>query len=799
MLKYWLFLLFLGFSIPLKAQNLVSDPGFEMIRDTTFCFGGIDTSVANQTSIFFRFPKVLKYWHSPSYVLAGYVNFECRKTHPANGNVANDFGSKKPFEGDGIAQLFCFLGSIDANSDSTFDNRRAYIQTRLTNTLKKNTYYKVIFHASPTYHVRLSDDWNHYAISNLGAYLSNERPTRFNNPYSFNNSEKNTVIQVNPQIQNHSDSLLSDTSSWYKICGIFKAEGGEKWLTIGNFSTDSATNLQLIHSASASGRVIVSSMYYIDLVSVEEVTLFPNETISKDTVVCKGSLFTKTLRARPGASYYQWSTGDSSSSITVDSIGIYWLNADYGCGLETDTFRIVEQAALSLNLGADIEICEDADSVKITAPLGFNQYLWSTGDSLNEIRVKQSGIYTLMAVYLCDTLFDTITVSVKNKPLPPLVSDTGFCLNASVQLNANGQNLLWYDSLEDSSPKQTSPTYLNGQLGKKRFFVSQTINGCESDVASFIVLTEAPTNENLENDTILCSVDSLVIGSPYHQGWKYRWNTSDTTSFITVSNSGLYRLQVSNYCKSSIDSIRVDFNTTPQPPIVQDLTFCKTDIITIESLKVKGANLKWYASESANGSSNVPDFSFSSNVGQHDFYVSQTVGGCEGKKSHFTINIIQKPEVNIVSDTLLCDGEQLLLDVFSEKASYKWNTGATSSSILITTPGLFIVEVIHSCGVIKTESKVAFEVCETNVFMPNAFSPNGDGKNDTFFPEGKNFEIIYFQVFNRWGELIYNHPSPWDGKHNGQIVQTGTYVYYIEYKNFKGETQYLKDTFTILK
>jgi gliding motility-associated-like protein len=70
----------------------------------------------------------------------------------------------------------------------------------------------------------------------------------------------------------------------------------------------------------------------------------------------------------------------------------------------------------------------------------------------------------------------------------------------------------------------------------------------------------------------------------------------------------------------------------------------------------------------------------------------------------------------------------------------------------------------------------------TSLYIPNTFTPNGDGMNDTFGVAGEAIKDFQLQIFNRWGQLIYetdNANDRWDGTHNGQKVQMGTYVYRV--------------------
>ena len=80
---------------------------------------------------------------------------------------------------------------------------------------------------------------------------------------------------------------------------------------------------------------------------------------------------------------------------------------------------------------------------------------------------------------------------------------------------------------------------------------------------------------------------------------------------------------------------------------------------------------------------------------------------------------------------------------------------------------------------------VDIDECSFNgLYVPNAFTPNGDGENDRFTAVGENIEELELFIFNRWGELIYesHYMEPWDGRYKGEIVQQDVYVWRINYK-----------------
>ena len=83
---------------------------------------------------------------------------------------------------------------------------------------------------------------------------------------------------------------------------------------------------------------------------------------------------------------------------------------------------------------------------------------------------------------------------------------------------------------------------------------------------------------------------------------------------------------------------------------------------------------------------------------------------------------------------------------------------------------------------------------EPFVFMPNAFSPNGDGENDILKVEGRTVEELYLAIYNRWGELVFETSNPtggWDGVYNGELSEPDVYGYYLKVKCTNGQEHFL--------
>jgi gliding motility-associated-like protein len=87
------------------------------------------------------------------------------------------------------------------------------------------------------------------------------------------------------------------------------------------------------------------------------------------------------------------------------------------------------------------------------------------------------------------------------------------------------------------------------------------------------------------------------------------------------------------------------------------------------------------------------------------------------------------------------------------------------------------------------------------VFLPNAFTPNGDGVNDWFGPAGKVPADYQMQIYNRYGELVFRSSSinnRWDGRYKGALQPTNTFIYVISYKDMQNQPVVKKGTFTLI-
>jgi gliding motility-associated-like protein len=181
---------------------------------------------------------------------------------------------------------------------------------------------------------------------------------------------------------------------------------------------------------------------------------------------------------------------------------------------------------------------------------------------------------------------------------------------------------------------------------------------------------------------------------------------------------------------------------------------------------------------------------------------------CQDTSASRTMTIFQQPNINIGSDTSICKGSTPItigdnLNAANSGATWLWNTGERTRKITITAPGkYYATENINTCY--TSDSIEVSNDCYVSI--PNAFTPNGDGVNDYFFPRQlltKGLVAFKMNIYNRWGQLIFETSSTegagWDGRLNGVDQQSGVYVYIIDAAFKDGQNEHHQGNITLLR
>jgi gliding motility-associated-like protein len=150
------------------------------------------------------------------------------------------------------------------------------------------------------------------------------------------------------------------------------------------------------------------------------------------------------------------------------------------------------------------------------------------------------------------------------------------------------------------------------------------------------------------------------------------------------------------------------------------------------------------------------------------------------------------PTLNLGSDTAVCNADTsfVLNALDPDFNTYKWSTGETMPKITVNQLGKYVVTVTSTKFCLTLNDTIAISKsvqCETEseLDIPNAFTPNNDNINDSFGPFGTGFTVQSFQIYNRWGNLVFEGSDTnrtWNGQIDGKDAASDIYVYAIKYK-----------------
>ena len=188
-------------------------------------------------------------------------------------------------------------------------------------------------------------------------------------------------------------------------------------------------------------------------------------------------------------------------------------------------------------------------------------------------------------------------------------------------------------------------------------------------------------------------------------------------------------------------------------------------------------------------------------TGFGDYWLQLEQNGC---KLRDTIKVTPKPQptVSLGIDTAICKYKPVILKTLSSNYdSYLWNTGERTPSILVNQIGRYYVTVSkNSCEASDTIQVLGGD-CD--IYIPSAFTPNNDGKNETFgVVDNVTLQYFSMQIYSKWGQLIFSSndvTKKWDGTFKGKKMPNGSYVWMLNYTNIRGRKFYEQGTVMLLR
>ncbi|MCY7409006.1 MAG: gliding motility-associated C-terminal domain-containing protein [Chitinophagales bacterium] len=428
--------------------------------------------------------------------------------------------------------------------------------------------------------------------------------------------------------------------------------------------------------------------------------------------------------------------------------------------------HILPLSILPINLGPDQVACP-LEQVLLDPGNGFSTYVWQDASTDSNLIAIGPGIYYVTVIDTAGCLgSDTMNITLAPQyNFNIATGDTTVCAGQTVVIDAGAGNTSY--TWQDGTATQTYSTVDTG------LFTVQVVDafGCIGN-ATYNIHNFPPFTFTIgTGDTSVCYGQPVTIDAG-SQWDLYLWQDLSTNQTFTTTQAGQYFVNVQDTlgCIGS-----ATYSIFYFPGIILDLgldtAMCEGDSIILDA-------------------GIYPDYLW--NDGSQNSKITVTTPGdysvtitdFNGCILADTITILDYYPIPIfdLNDTLICIPDTLTILAPAGFSDYLWNDGSSLNFLRISKPGGYSLTITNSFTCFSKDSFNVTLQCPTALYMPNAFTPNGDGVNDYFLPIGYNITEFHMQIFNRWWQLVYetdNFEKGWNGEAKGVPGEIGAYVYYV--------------------
>lgn len=581
-----------------------------------------------------------------------------------------------------------------------------------------------------------------------------------------------------------------------------------------------------------------------------------NPKLGQDSRTCDGFSFNFSDSSGNSGSFtaYQWSFGDGATSSapqpshTYGDTGKYLIKlkitATGGCQDSSSKYVYVFPGFIPkfTITGSCYLNPYQFNSTTFTAYGTVDTTLWNFGDPTTLMDTSSlpnptypyatPGTYPIRLYATntkgCqkDTIQDLIVTDKPQIQLP--FKDTLICSIDTLQLlaNANGGTYAWTSN--PGSPNSiVNPNAQNPLVFPKDttiFVVSVNNNGCiNKDSIKVNVLNFITVDAGL--DTGICRTDTFRL-RPVSHALSYVWTAS---SGVTVSPEKYPLVQplvtTKYYVRANLgkcqDNDSVNVKVAPYPVVVADSAgpICYGKNVQLNA-NIVGSTFSWSPTTNILGGNTLTPTVNPLTTTNYILTVSDTVGCPKPVRDTVTVVVIPPITAFVGRDTAVVINQPLQMFVatnaptLSPTTYYLWTPNFALNNDTIQNPVATInitsdsikyhVLVTTANGCIG-EDDIVVKVFKTepDIFVPTAFTPNHDGKNDILKPICVGIaRLDYFRVFNRWGQLIYQtseFEKGWDGTVGGKDQDSGTYVFMAEGVDYIGRVVFRKGTVVLIR
>jgi gliding motility-associated-like protein len=300
-------------------------------------------------------------------------------------------------------------------------------------------------------------------------------------------------------------------------------------------------------------------------------------------------------------------------------------------------------------------------------------------------------------------------------------------------------------------------------------------------------VTIKPLPLKLLNDTIICQNNAVTLNAG-NLGCNFMWSTGDTTQTVTINNSGLFVVRIKNsFGCEVLDSCKIARFNSPYIAL-HDTSFCFGNTITLAAGSPSDI-VHW----STGDTSNTVTINHTCNL---TIFITDT-NGCSSSRTILVKRInsdFAYIHANPGSTSVYDPNIQFAVTPDTTYMMTQWEFGDGAQSQIknpfhtYSDTGWFNVTLLvkNSLGCIDSNMVKIYIYPDYDIYVPNAFTPDNDGLNDTFKPESACLRDYSMFIYNRWGQLLFETRDirvGWDGSYHGEKLPSNVYVYKIFYKD----------------
>jgi gliding motility-associated-like protein len=485
--------------------------------------------------------------------------------------------------------------------------------------------------------------------------------------------------------------------------------------------------------------------------------------------------------------------------------GTYNINLSVDEGLPTQSSfckQVVVVPSLTHSPLKQVAAC--AAGIKIGTGIKQAGYLWNTGATTDSIYVSGTGIYWVQTSrYGCSNR-DSFAVAAQTISAK-INNDTSVCEGSPVQLNASAANAVSFNWSPATGLNNTGiANPVASPASTTQYILTATAaNGCIAKDTVLIAVSPAPSISRTK-DTSICHDKTLQLN--VSGGNSYAWTASPGLSNLSIANpvaspvaSTTYYVVVtgSSGCTKS-DSIKVSVTPLPVFSVSSAINAC---VGTPVQLNAAGGDIYSWGPPDGLTKTNVAN-PFAAPAASTIYTVNIKTAVC-ADSANLTVPVTVMPLPIIVATSandIDCTKPATQLNA-SGASAYLWQPAVglndpTTASPLASPAGntSYIVKGtdLNGCSNYDSVQVLVTHTGDLLVHMPNAFTPNGDGKNDCF-GIGRYaglLQSVQFSIYDRWGVRVFYTTDPltcWDGWYKGRKQDAGGYVYILRASTFCGE------------